>query len=256
MILSLIDVLHLWLVHGRTENIQAPVDKHPSYNGDNCSPSAVRLFVWVNSNMMTQSDTNETELPLDLAEAFRRAGGMVERPQTLNEGFSAVTDRLNEAGVTVTLEDMYQSELTRHAVHVGETVKHVPCVMDALIVALLHDTDPVEIYSESPTGDETIHFHVTGDEVTVTPTSTVVSFGIGLEESTNPDLDSIRDKLNDPDTSIPTTCSVINAFPNSVAYEHWAEDVSEAAVMELDVETLFSLSQEAVRSHTTGRFPD
>lgn len=201
--------------------------------------------------MATEPKVDERELPTDLAEAFRRATDSDERPETLREGFSAVTDLLNEAGVTVTLEDMYQSEPTRHAVHAGDTVEHVPCVMDALIVALLLDTDPVEIHSEPPGGGETVRLHVTGDEVTVTPTSAVVSFGLGLEESQDPDLDSLSDSLNDPDAPIPTTCSVINAFPDSGAYERWAKDVSDAAVMELSVEESFALSQRSAQSHIT-----
>lgn len=201
--------------------------------------------------MSTKHDVDEIELPVDLAEAFRRAGGLDERPATLGKGFGAVTDLLNEAGVTVTPEDMYQSEPTRHAVHGGDTAEHVPCVMDALIVALLLDRDPVEIHSEPPEGGETVRFHVTDDEVTVTPTSAVVSFGLGLEESTDPDLDSLDDFLNDPDAPIPTTCSVINAFPDSEAYERWAADVSNAAVMALDVEAVFALSRQAAQSHVT-----
>lgn len=199
--------------------------------------------------MATESAADETELPPDLAEAFRQAGGMDERPETLETGFAAVTARLNDAGITISVEDMYQSKPTRHAVHVGDTVEHVPCVMDALIVALLLDNEEVEIHSKSPEGGETVHFRVIEDEVTVTPTNTVISFGLGLEESTDPDLDSLRDTLNDPDTPIPTTCSVINAFPDSDTYQRWADGVSDAAVMELSVETAFALAQEAVQSH-------
>lgn len=201
--------------------------------------------------MATESTVEGTDLPSDLADAFRRAGGLDERPVTLEGGFSAVTERLNEAGVTVTPDDMYQSKPTRHAVCAGETVEHVPCVMDALIVAVLLDDDEVEIRSESPVDGETVRFRVTGDEVAVTPASAVVSFGLGLEESADPDLDSLVDALNDPDTPIPTTCSVINAFPDSAAYEEWAAGVSEAAVMELDVQTVFALAIQAARSHVS-----
>lgn len=198
--------------------------------------------------MAIKREIDEIELPTDLAEAFRRAGRLDEPPKTLEDGSRAVIDRLNEAGVAVTLEDMYQSEPTRHAVHVGDTVKHVPCVMDALIVALQVDTDPVEIHSEPPGDGETVRFRVTDDEVTVAPTSAVVSYGLGLEESTE-DLDSIKDTLNDPDSPIPTTCSVINAFPDSETYERWAENISQAAVMKLSPEEVLSLSQQAVQSH-------
>ena len=210
------------------------------------------LFVssgMVNSNVESGSDGDQTVLPSDLAEAFRRAGSLDGRPETLEAGFGAVTYRLNEAGVTITPEDIHQSKLTRHAVHIDETVKHVPCVMDALIVALLHDDNPVEIYSESPQDGEIIRFRVTDDGVTVTPASAVISFGLGTEESTNPDFDSLKDSLNAPDASTPTTCSVINAFPDSASFERWAAEISEAALVEITVEKAFSLSKQAARTH-------
>lgn len=199
--------------------------------------------------MVTETDAGTTELPQDLAEAFRQASGANERPETLEEGFSAIADRMNEREFRVTLEDMYQSEPTRHAVHVGDTVEHVPCLMDALIVAIRVETDPVDIYSKSPGGGETIHFRLTGDELSVTPESATVSFGLGLKESADADWDSVKDSLNDPDSPIPTVCSVINAFPDSEAYERWAAGITEAAVIELSVEELFFHSQQAARSH-------
>lgn len=201
--------------------------------------------------MAIDSTGEGTDLPSDLAELFRQAGGLDERPVTLEDGFKAVMQRLNDAGITVTIEDMYQPEPTRHAVHAGDAVEHVPCVMDALIVALLLDDEEVEIRSESPENGETIHFRVTEDEVAVTPESAVVSFGLGLDESADPDVGSIRDALNDPDAPIPTTCSVINAFEDSAAYEEWAAHVSKAAVMELEVETMFALSKQAVRANVS-----
>ncbi|WP_101297964.1 organomercurial lyase [Halegenticoccus soli] len=202
----------------------------------------------VNSNRETRF-ADRTDLPSDLAEAFRRAGSLDERPESLEAGHSAVTDRLNEAGVTITPEDMYQPEPTRHAVHIDGTVKYVPCVMDALIVALLHEDDTVEIYSESPEAGVTIRFRVTEDGVTVVPTSAVISFGLGIKESTNPDFDSVKDTLNAPDAPIPTTCAVTNAFPDSASFERWAAEISEAALVELSVEKAFSLSKQAARTH-------
>lgn len=198
--------------------------------------------------MESKSDVEATELPQDLAEAFRQASGLNERPETLEEGFSAISDRLNEREFRVTLEDMYQFEPTRHTVHIGDSVKHVPCLMDALIVAIRVDADPVDIYSESPGSGERIHLRLAGDELTVTPKSAVASFGLGLDESADADWDSIKDKLNDPDSAIPTVCSVINAFPESEAYERWAAGVSHAAVIQVSVEELFARSKQAART--------
>ena len=143
---------------------------------------------------------------------------------------------------------MYQFEPTRHAIHIAGTVKHVPCVMDAPIVALLHDDDTVEIHSESPRDGEAIHFRVAEDDVTVVPATAVISFGLGIEESTNPDFNSLKDTFNAPDASIPTTCSVTTAFPDSTSFERWAAEISEAAVVEITVEQAFPLSKQAART--------
>lgn len=94
--------------------------------------------------MTTTPDIDEIELPTDLAHAFREAGDLDECPRTLGQGFDAITDRLNDAEIAVSFTDMYQSTPTRHAVHIGDTVQHVPCVLDALIVAFSLETDPIE----------------------------------------------------------------------------------------------------------------
>lgn len=96
---------------------------------------------------------------------------------------------------------------------------------------------------------ETIRFRVTEDDVTVVPASAVISFGLGIEESTNPDFDSLTDTLNDPDASIPTPCSVIDAFPNPASFERWAPEISDAALVEIAVEKVSSLSKQAARPH-------
>lgn len=202
-------------------------------------------------DVATTEALRDNELPADLAEAFRRAGRLDDPPETLAEGFSAVTALLNEVGLTVTIEDMYQPEPTRHRVHTPDGAEYVPCVLDALIVALLLDSDPVEIDSEPPVGEEVVHISVSRHEVTVTPESTVTSFGLGLEESTDPDPDALDEALNDPDAPIPTTCSVINTFPSSSDYDRWARDVSEAAVMQLTVDELFALARWATETHVS-----
>ena len=195
-------------------------------------------------DVTTRPETDRIELPSDLAEAFRQVGNRDDPPETLREGFAIIEKTLDEADVDVSFDDMYQSEPTRHAVYIGETTEHVPCVMDALIVALALDTDPIEIHSEPPGGGETVQFRVTDEELTVTPESAVVSFGIGYEEADEADMANVEEQLNEAST-IPTTCSVTNAFPDSEAYAQWAADVSEAAVMELDVEETVAIAQQA-----------
>lgn len=197
--------------------------------------------------MTTEPDIDEIELSTDLAEAFRQLGNREDPPRTLGEGFAIVEEALDEADVDVSLDDMYQTEPTRHAVHIGETLEHVPCVLDALIMALTLDTDPVEIHSESPNGEETVQFRVTDEAVTVTPESAVTSFGIGYEEADEADVANTKELLNDEST-IPTTCSHINAFPDSETYIRWADDVSKAAVMKLGIEEMVAIARRTAQS--------
>lgn len=199
-------------------------------------------------NVTTRSEPGRIELPSDLAEAFRQVGNRDDPPDTLREGFTVIEESIDDAGVDVSLDDMYQSEPTRHTIHIGESTEHVPCVLDALIVAFSLETDPIEIHSEPQDGGKTVRLHVSGEEVTVTPESAVVSFGIGYEEAEAAEIANVEELLNDVST-IPTTCSVTNAFPDSEAYAQWAAGVSEAAVMELSVEEIVALARRAVRGY-------
>lgn len=184
------------------------------------------------------------DLPADLAELFHRVGDRQSPPQTLNEGFAIIRETLDEGNVDVSLEDMYQDEPTRHAVHVDGNVEHVPCVLDAMIVALSLEERPIEIHSEPPTGGEPVQFRVTDGEVTVTPDTAIASFGIGTREAAETNPANVKAMLNEQST-IPTTCSVTNAFPDPEAYTRWAADVSEAAVMHLEIEELVAFARRA-----------
>jgi hypothetical protein len=194
---------------------------------------------------------DEIELPAGLAEVFQRLGDRETPPATLRDGFRIVEETLDRAAIELELADMYQSEPTRHAVHVDDRVEHVPCVMDAMIVALALDERPVEIVSQPPTGGETVEFFVDDGTVTVVPESAVVSFGIAADDAEAADLNDIREILNE-DPAVPRTCTLINAFPDSDEYERWATDQSSWAVMELGVVDLVALSRNAADRYSHG----
>lgn len=185
------------------------------------------------SNVPAEPPLDEIELPTDLAETVGEVGDRDEPPATLEECFTVFEAVLDDQGVALELEDMYQVEQTRHAVEFGETVEYVPCVVDALIVALSVDDTPVDIRSTPPNGGETVEFLVSETSVTVSPESAVVSFGVAYEDAEG-DVATVKDTLND-ESAIPTTCTLINAFPDSAAYEDWDDDITRGAVMELDV---------------------
>lgn len=184
------------------------------------------------------------ELPSDVAGAFSRMDDLAEPPKTLEEAFAAVDELLDD---NACVDDMYQAEPTRHAVHVGETVEHVPCVLDAMIVALARNSRPIEIQSEPPGGGEPIQFHVTDQEIQVTPERAVASFGIANEDVTNP---TVFTEPIDEVAPLPS-CSVINAFPDSAAYEQWAANISRAVVMELTIAELVAIAQRAATHFET-----
>ena len=196
------------------------------------SPSAMPV------NVSANPEIERIDLPPDVAEAFSRIDDGDEPPRTLQEAFAGV-DELLDDGARV--DDMYRSEPTRHAVHVGETVEHVFCVLDAMIVALARNTRPIEIQSEPPGGGAPVQFHVTDQEIQVTPDRAVASFGIANEDITDPTV------FTEPiDEAVPLpSCSVINAFPDSAAYDRWATAIPHAVVMELAIEDLVAIAQHA-----------
>lgn len=207
------------------------------------------LYVCVSEvamTMCTQSEDERIELPPDVAEVFRQVGNRDTPPETLQDGFTIIDDVLDEEEIRIELDDLYQAEPTRHAVYIDDTIEYVPCVMDAMIVALSLETRPIEIQSQPPSGGEPVQFLVTDEDITVTPESAVVSFGIAYEEADNSDLSEVNKLLNEEPT-IPTTCSLINAFPNSKTYKRWAVIVSNGAVMELSVEELIVAARQTAQ---------
>lgn len=195
------------------------------------------------AKVSTQPETDESPLPTELAEVFRRIGSHDVRPETLQQGFRIIAETFDAGDVDIRPKDLYQSEPTRHEVVVDGTVEYVPCVLDAMIVALGHEQRPVEIRSESPDCGEVVRFRVGWDEIQVTPDGAVVSFGLGNRDPGEANPRTVKEQIDDGST-IPNSCSVINAFPNSEAYSRWAEDVSGAAVMELDVEEMVAIARD------------
>lgn len=106
-----------------------------------------------------------TELPPDFATLLEAMANSDDTLATLAAAMDAFDRMMESAGVTVSIEEMYQPEPTRHAVYLDDRVEYVPCVLDALIATLLVEQTEVEIQSKPPTGDETVHVDVTEDDV-------------------------------------------------------------------------------------------
>ena len=55
------------------------------------------------------------------------------------------------------------------------------------------------------------------------------------------------EELLSEESTIPTTCSVINAFPRSKVYARWAADASGDAMKEFNVKELDAIARQAAR---------
>jgi hypothetical protein len=177
-----------------------------------------------------------TELPSDFATALTAMETSGDSPTTLAEALDAFDRMMDSAGVMVSVEEMYQPEATRPAVYLGDRVEYVPCVLDALIAALLIEQTQVEIQSDPPTGDPTVHLDVTADDVQVQPATAV--FSLGLPAAGIPDPTA----LEEMESASIASCSYINAFPGGAAYDRWAEQLSEGIVLQLDIQAFVALA--------------
>lgn len=194
------------------------------------------------------TDTDVPDLGIDLsdetAEGLQSVAGLETPPDSFHEWAMTVYEGLAAVDEALSADDLYVDGASRHAVHLGDRVEHVPCVQDALIAAVLSDADPVTVRSESPIGDVVVEATVSGGAVEVEPTGAVMSFGVStqlppLGSGDEPPLDW----LGEPDSPLQAlSCDYINAFPSSEAFEGWAVDQERVATVELTFEQGLALA--------------
>lgn len=169
----------------------------------------------------TTAPNSDTPLP----EALRRALGEFlgdEAVDTLGEW--ADECRRRTGGGAITAEDLcYADGETSHWGTLAGERHYFQCFYDAVVLSALVD-EPVEIHTEGPDGT-TIRIHADGtDEVSVTPETTVFSFGIESEIDRPADLDPTIEDV------YAAVCPYVRAFPDREAYENWADTVPAVTV--------------------------
>jgi len=187
------------------------------------------------------------DLPPDFANALQGMTADGDPPTTLADAVDALDRLWKSAGVMVSVEQMYQPETTRHAVDFGDRIEYVPCVLDAVIAALVVGTTPVEVRSAEPNSNESVRLSVTDDGVEVDPVTAVFSFGVAEGDVRNPDLSA----LDGTDSVVMASCSYINAFRDVTGYRQWQEQLSGAHTVQIDVETLVAFAEIAVEEWVT-----
>lgn len=187
------------------------------------------------------------DLPSETAEGLQAVAGLEAPPDTFHEWAVAVYDGLAAAEVSLAVEDLYLAGPSRHAVHCGRRVEHVPCVQDALIAAVLADDDPVSVRSESPVEGIVVELTVVDGTIEVEPAGAVMSFGVSTDLPTIGGADEPPlawfGEADSPLRAL--SCDYINAFPTSAALERWADDQARVAVVELTFEQGLALARAA-----------
>ena len=142
---------------------------------------------------------------------------------TLEEWVDALRERTG--GGPLEIDDLCHADgRTAHWGELEGTRYYFRCFYDAVALAELTD-DPVEIRTASPDGT-VVEARATGDgEVTATPSTAVVSFGVDPDGSSSspPDEPTLED-------AYAAICPAVRAFPTRNAYEQWAARTSAATV--------------------------
>lgn len=179
---------------------------------------------------MSENTLAATELSPEMREAIARTVQSEEPPATLADAVD-LTESLLAPAEPFGPESLRREEPTRHAVSLPDGVAHVPCVLDALVVAHLVEADPVRIHSGSPSDGTVVAYEVRDDGIAAEPASAVVSFALAPEDLAG----RPADEAVGADPAMPS-CAYINSFPDEAAYEAWAASTDAAATMALPVD--------------------
>lgn len=163
----------------------------------------------------------EEPLPDDVRTAMKRFFG--ETSITTLEDWVAEIRRQTGDSEPIEREDLCHADgETTHWAELDGTRYDFRCFYDAVVLAELA-SQPVDIRTTSPSGTK-IAARATGDgELTATPSTAVVSFGIAFDES----FTAAEPTLEDAYAAI---CPAVNAFPTRDAYEQWAAQTPAATV--------------------------
>lgn len=178
-----------------------------------------------------------TEITSEFEAAFEQVEDADVHPTTLGDIVDIYDQMMAAEDVLVTVDEMSQSESTRHQLRVAERTEYHPCVLDALVTAFIIDESPVDITSESPIRGDAVSLTVEYGSVEATPDT--ATFSIGIQPA---DLETSVTKLNQ-ENSVLSSCAYINAFPDASAFDEWRAQLSDGIVMRLDTDEMVSLAR-------------
>lgn len=182
-----------------------------------------------------QQPATTGSLPRDMARLVSRFYS-ADSVETLGDFVWATR---NEAGGAVGIEDLchVDGESPHVATTSGETY-HFRCFYDGVALSFLA-AEPVEVTTETPTG-EPIEVRTRPDgEVEATPSDAIISFGIAA------DVEEPADGSPDPEDTYAAVCPYVKAFRSREGYEGWAAAV-DAATVGLPLEAGVPIARELI----------
>jgi hypothetical protein len=183
------------------------------------------------------SRLREIELPPEIAKQLQTAFQLPQSPTTLEEWVTITSAVAEEIGLTVSMDTLCTTERSRHQATIDGDTHHFHCVLDALVVPFLNETDePIQIRSESPVSETVIEIRVGRDTLTVEPADTVMSFGAAT------DLDAPDSDEFDLSLAHKRFCPYANAFPTKAEYKEWAAQ-TDAVTTAFPIEVGYQLAR-------------
>lgn len=169
---------------------------------------------WIDDSAVT-----EATLPDDVRAAMERFVGDAS-VVTLEDWVAALRER---TGGSIDTDDLCHADgETAHWGELDGARHYFQCFYDAVALAELA-SEPVEIQTTSPDGT-VIEARATGDgDVTPTPSTAVVSFGVATDGASAADEPTLED-------AYAAICPWVKAFPTRSAYEQWAARTPAATV--------------------------
>lgn len=162
------------------------------------------------------NDSLDVELPDAVGSAFQTSLDADSAPRTLSEWVGLLDDLGDDWPPEV--EDLCHDAEGKHRAETAAQSFRFVCVLDAMLLPFLHDSETT-ITSSVPAGDD-ITFRVTRTDVTG-PSDAVVSFGA----ANRPPTDEVT-----PAHAYGAICPFIHTFPDMDAYEDWAASVDGSTI--------------------------
>ena len=188
------------------------------------------------------STYHEIPIPPAVADPLQTAFALRKTPTTLGEWVTITSAVAGDVGLTVGMETLCTTKTSRHQATIDDETRYFHCVLDALIVPFLRDTDDsVTIRSESSISDTVVEIEAGQDLLPVDPPDAVMSFGV----ATDVDVPDAKDV--DLSFGYEWFCPYSNAFPTEAEYKEWASQ-TDAVTMAISLDVAHQLASDIPNS--------